>query len=124
MVEGGGINTSVNPPPAIAAVDARGVGASLDPPLEVEATPHLMDLDHRAVTHLGVTVEAILEVSLARFLWIHAQRHQIKSANEATLREMKRRSTVGPIQTHQNLKVMLKMHSQKINAPYLYLSLS
>mmetsp|Transcript_31823 Transcript_31823/g.47969 ORF Transcript_31823/g.47969 Transcript_31823/m.47969 type:complete len:257 (-) Transcript_31823:1387-2157(-) len=131
MVEEGGINRmSVNPPPMIAAVDVRGVGASLDPPLEVEvgATPHrMMDLDHQAATHLGVIVEAILEVSPARPLGIHTiRRHKIKNANEATLltlREMKRRSTVGPIQTHQSRKVML-MPSQKISAPSLYLNLS
>jgi hypothetical protein len=131
MVEEGGINRmSVNPPPMIAAVDVRGVGASLDPPLEVEvgAIPHrMMDLDHQAATHLGVIVEAILEVSPARPLGIHTtRRHKIKNASEATLltlREMKRRSTVGPIQTHQSRKVML-MPSQKISAPSLYLNLS
>jgi len=130
MVEEGGINRmSVNPPPMIAAVDVRGVGASLDPPLEVEvgATHHLLDLDHQAATHLGVIVEAIPEVSPARPLGIHTtRRHKIKNANEATLltlREMKRRSTVGPIQTHQSRKVM-RMPSQKISAPSLYLNLS
>jgi len=130
MVEEGGINRmSVNPPPMIAAVDVRGVGASLDPPLEVEvgATHHLLDLDHQAATHLGVIVEAIPEVSPARPLGIHTtRRHKIKNANEATLltlREMKRRSTVGPIQTHQSRKVMLTP-SQKISAPSLYLNLS
>ena len=105
------------------------VGASLDPPLEVEvgATHNLLDLDHQAATHLGVIVEAIPEVSPARPLGIHTtRRHKIKNANEATLltlREMKRRSTVGPIQTHQSRKVM-RMPSQKISAPSLYLNLS
>jgi hypothetical protein len=123
MLEGGGI-TSANPLPEIATVDVRGVGASLDPPQEVEATPHLIDLDHRTVTRLGVIVEAILEVSLARPPGTRAQKRQIKNANVVTLQEMKRRSTVGPILTHQNPKVMLKMPSRKINAPSLYPNLS
>lgn len=123
MVEGGGINISLISPPVIAAVDVRGVGVSLGPPLEVEveATLHLMDLDHRAATHLGVIVEAILEVSLAlpRGIRITRRRKMIKNASEATLWEMKRRSTVGLL---HNPRVMLRMLSQKISALCLYLN--
>mmetsp|Transcript_4659 Transcript_4659/g.7202 ORF Transcript_4659/g.7202 Transcript_4659/m.7202 type:complete len:251 (-) Transcript_4659:1369-2121(-) len=123
-VEGGDIHMSVKSPPVIAAVDVRGVGASPDPPLavEVEATPHLMDLDHQAVTRLGVIVEAIPGVSLVRPQWIHTtRRHKIKNANEATQQGMKRRNTVDPL---QNPKLMLRMLSQKISALSSYLNSS
>jgi hypothetical protein len=103
----------------IAAVDVLEVEAFLDPPLEVEATLPLMGRIHREVTHREVEVEAILEVSLAHHPGIHAQKRPIKSANEATLREMRRRSTVGHILIlNQNLKVMLKMLSRRISVPF------
>ena len=66
MVEGEDIIINLISPPVIAAVDVRGVEASLGPSLEVEVeATHLMGLDHLAATHLGVIVEAIPEVPLA-----------------------------------------------------------
>ena len=104
----------------IAAVDVPEVEAFLDLLQEVEATPPLMGRIHREVTHREVEVEAILEVSLAHHPGIHAQKRPIKSANEATLREMRRRSTVGHIPIlNPNPKMMLKMMlSRKISVPF------